>query len=259
MAFFALWIATIAVMAVPVIEKPAFLGDNDALLRLWWELLPLTGILIVTGIFVWVVEKKAINISLFKKPVKNIIWGLLLGCVWLGTVITVLFLMGILSFGSKNDVELLPVWFVAVFLNVVMQNFLVRGYLFSLFREKYNTVIAVVITTILFTALHGGAFEAGVVAVLNVITMSIFVSLLLIYNESLIAPIIAHFVWNSIGRLIFGVVSMADDYPNLWNSSLTGNNLISGGSFQVEGSIVVLAMNLILICFIAYMLKKRRK
>ena len=139
-----------------------------------------------------------------------------------------------------------------------MQNYLVRGYLFALFREKYNTITAVIITTVLFTAMHGGAFEAGVVAVLNVVTMSVFVSLLLIYTESIITPIIVHFIWNSIGRLIFGVVSMADDYPNLWDSNLSGNNLISGGVFKIEGSIVVFAINIILIAIMLYLLKKRK-
>jgi membrane protease YdiL (CAAX protease family) len=107
--------------------------------------------------------------------------------------------------------------------------------------------------------MHAGAFEAGFIAVLNVITMSVFVSLLLIHTESLLAPIIAHFIWNSIGRLVFGVVSMADDYPSMWNCNISGNILISGGEYKIEGSIVVLAANLILIALMTFLLKRRAK
>ncbi|MCL2081195.1 MAG: CPBP family intramembrane metalloprotease [Oscillospiraceae bacterium] len=257
--FFILWGLAIAVLAIPSVEKPAFLNGNAAYLRLWWEAVPLFGILLATGIFVWAVEKNKIKVPLFKSPVKNVTAGLALGCVWLGVTVLFLYITGVFAFGGKNSVDNLPVWFAAVFLNVVMQNYLVRGYLFSLLRAKYNTAAAVIITTVLFTAMHGGAFEAGVVAVLNVVTMSIFVSLLLIYTKSLLAPITAHFVWNGAGRLVFGVVSMADDYPNIWNGSLSGNALISGGSFRLEGSIAVLAMNLLLIAFMAFQLKKRSK
>ena len=257
--FFILWGLSITVIMIPVIAKPAFLNGNAAFLRLWWELIPLLGILLATGIFAWGVEKNRIKIPILKKPIKNTIIGLLLGCLWFGVTILFLFLIGVLTIGEKNNVPYLPIWFIAVLLNVIMQNYLVRGYLFSLFKEKYNTATAVIITTILFTALHGGAFEAGLVAVLNVITMSVFVSLLLIHTESLLTPIIVHFTWNSVGRLVFGVVSMADDYPNIWTCNLSGNNLISGGVFKIEGSIVVLAVNLVLITLMIFLLKRCSK
>lgn len=50
-------------------------------------------------------------------------------------------------------------------------------------------------TTILFTALHGGAFEAGVIPVLNVLTMNLLMTAVLEYSGSIIAPIIMHFLW----------------------------------------------------------------
>ena len=198
-SFFILWGLSLTLMVIPGIDEPTFLSGNAAFLRLWWELIPLLGILLTTVVFVLAIEKNKIKVPIFSKPIKNIIMGLLLGCVWLGAVMCFLYLIGALTFWEKINVPYLLIWFLAVLLNVIMQNYLVRGYLFSLFKEKYNAVTATTITTILFTALHAGAFEAGVVAVLNVVTMSVFVSLLLLYTESLLAPIIAHFVWNSIG------------------------------------------------------------
>jgi len=258
-AFFILWGATLPIMMIPSIEEPAFLNANTAFLRLWWELLPLISILLVTGIFVLLIERNKIKVPILNNLKKNIVMGFILGFLWLGAVVMFFILIGVFTFGDTNNVSFLPIWFVAVLLNVIMQNCLVRGYLFSLFKEKYNVIVAVIITTILFTALHGGAFEAGIIAVLNVATMSIFVSLLLIYTGGLIAPIIAHFVWNSLGRLILGVVSMADDYPNLFNISLSGSTLISGGAYMIEGSIVVLVMNILLIGFVTFLLCRQSK
>jgi uncharacterized protein len=57
-----------------------------------------------------------------------------------------------------------------------MQEVLVRGYLYQMIKNNYNIVVAVLISTGLFTFAHGGAFEAGILPVLNVITMSLFVT-----------------------------------------------------------------------------------
>ena len=255
--FFAFWAASLVIMSIPAVFKPVLIKGNSAFLRLWWEFIPLLALFLITGIFVWAVEKNKIKVPILKNPLRNTVLGMVLGCVWLGGTILVLSLIGDLTLGSKNDISYFAVWMLSVLLNVIMQEYLVRGYLFSLFREKYNTATAVIITTVLFMAMHGGVFEAGIVAVLNVITMSVFVSLLLIHAESLLAPIIVHFIWNGVGCLVFGVVSLADDYPSLWNCVISGNNFLSGGDAKIEGSIITLIMNGLLILFMVYRLKQR--
>jgi membrane protease YdiL (CAAX protease family) len=205
------------------------------------------------------IEKNRIVVPILKNPFKNIALGLMLGFVWIFGSIVFIYFLGGFRLGTKNEVSYLAFWFLAVLFNVAMQEYLVRGYLFSLLKEKYNVVLAITITTILFTVMHTGAFEAGVIPVLNIITMSVFVSLLLVYTESLLAPIIVHFVWNGVGRLVFGAVSLADDYPNVWDSLLQGNKLLSGGAAKIEGSMVVSIANLILVALMLFLIKVQRK
>ena len=88
---------------------------------------------------------------------------------------------------------MLWLWLFSAFINSVMQEVLVRGYLYQMIKNNYNIVVAVLISTGLFTFAHGGAFEAGILPVLNVITMSLFVTAVLEYTESLVAPIVIHF------------------------------------------------------------------
>ena len=107
--------------------------------------------------------------------------------------------------------------------------------------------MAAIITTVLFTVLHGGAFEAGVIPVLNVFTMSLLMIAVLEYSGSIIAPTIMHFLWNGIGALVLGGVSLADDYPSLLVTSFTGNEILSGGICKIEGSVIVLFVNVSLI------------
>lgn len=108
-----------------------------------------------------------------------------------------------------------------------------------------------------YDALYGGAFEAGTLPVLNVLTMSLFMTTVLEYTNSLIAPIIVHFLWNSVGAIILGGVSLAEDYPHLFNMTFGGNQLLSGGIYKIEGSVVVFVLNVIMI--IGFIMAKKKK
>lgn len=249
MGFFLGWAILSAIL-------PLTSSENPAIWRLWAETTPLLAILLFTYVF-WLIEKKTVKLHLFDNPLKGIIVGGVTGIVWLGIPVLIMLVAGIIRFEGKNSVPMFVVWMVAAFLNVIMQEFLVRGYLYQMFKQKHNIVAATIITTALFTLLHGGAFEAGVIPVLNVLTMSLLMTVILEYTGTIIAPIIMHFLWNGIGALVLGGVSLADDYPQLLNISLYGNDILSGGSCKIEGSIIVLVLNILLISF--FLIQNKRK
>ena len=125
-------------------------------------------------------------------------------------------------------------------------------------KQKYNIAVSTIVTSALFTLLHGGAFEAGLVPVVNVLTMSLLMTVILEYSGSLIAPTVMHFIWNGIGALVLGGVSLADDYPHLLNMTFSGSDLLSGGACKIEGSIVVLVVNAILLAVFIVLQRKSR-
>lgn len=225
--------------------------------RFWAELIPLLSIIVLTLIF-WLIDKRKIRLHLTGKPVYNIIVGCVTGVIWLGVSIGILSLIGVVHIDGRNQISMLWLWMFSAFLNTIMQEMLVRGYLYQMIKSNYNIVAAVIVSTGLFTFAHGGAFEAGIFPVLNVITMSLFVTAVLEYTDSLIAPIMIHFLWNGIGAIVLGGVSLAEDYPHLFNMVISGNPILSGGgSCKIEGSIIVLLMNLILM--IGFVMVKRKR
>lgn len=66
-----------------------------------------------------------------------------------------------------------------------------------------------------------------------------------------------HFLWNGIGALVFGGVSLADDYPHIFNTTFTGNEILSGGMCKIEGSIIVLFVSVILIILFIFLKNKQ--
>lgn len=98
------------------------------------------------------------------------------------------------------------------------------------------------------------------VPVFNVLTMSVFMTFLLEWSKSIWAPIIAHYLWNAVGSLVFNGVLLADDYPHILNAVFIGNDIVSGGVCRLEGSILVLIVNsifCIMIGFLSVMKTKR--
>jgi len=254
LGFLALWVVMIVLQSFPVIGEPVFTKGNSAIQRFWWELLPLICIVIVTLFFKIIVEKNKIKIHLLDNAVKNSIIGIIWGIVWIALPVLSLYIIKHLQFGAVNSVSFLYIWIISAILNVIMQEYLVRGYMFELLRKEYNIIISIIITSIIFTLFHAGAFLAGIIPVLSVFTMSIFVSLLLVYTKALLAPIIVHAVWNIIGSLL-GCVSLGSDYPVLINCTTSGNNIISGGIYKLEGSIFTLLVNIINIIVLIFLLK----
>lgn len=236
---------------------PLLNTNNPAIWRIWAEITPLFSIIVFSIIF-WMIEKKQVRLNLFENPAIGLRVGIIGGIFWLGCTIIILYLIGVIKFNGSNRVLMLPIWILAAILNVVMQELLVRGYLYQMIKQKHNIVAATIVTTTLFTALHGGAFEAGLIPVLNVVTMSLLMTVILEYTGSIIAPIIMHTIWNVVGAIIFGGVSLADDYPHLLNVIFSGNDILSGGSCKIEGSIVVFIMNTLMICLFV-ILKNRKK
>ena len=236
--FFVGWVICASVIPIPDTA-------SAVIWRFWAELIPLLSIIVLTLIFL-LIDKRKTQLHLTGRPVYNIILGCVTGSVWIGISVGILSIIGVVHIDGRNQISMLWLWMVSAFLNTVMQEMLVRGYLYQMLKSNYNTVAAVIVSTGLFTFAHGGAFEAGILPVLNVITMSLFVTAVLEYTDSLIAPIVIHFLWNGVGAIILGGVSLAEDYPHLFNMVISGNPILSGGSCKIEGSIIVLLMNLIL-------------
>ena len=230
-AFFVGWAICVSILPIPDTK-------SAAVWRFWAELIPLLSVIGFTIIF-WLIDKRNIRLHLTGKPVYNIVLGCITGAIWLGVSVVILSLTGVIHINGRNQISMLWLWLFSAFINSVMQEVLVRGYLYQMIKNNYNIVVAVLIST--------------------VITMSLFVTAVLEYTESLVAPIVIHFLWNGVGAIILGGVSLAEDYPHLFNMVISGNSILSGGSCKIEGSIVVLFMNLILMLGFVMAKKKRDK
>ncbi len=234
-------------------------SSDAAVWRFFAELVPLVALMLFTVVFL-LFEKGAVKIPIMENAKKGAISGLITGLVWIGSVVGILMSGGYLAVVGQNQVTYLWLWLASAFLNVVMQELLIRGYMYQLVKTHYSLPTAVTFTTLLFTALHWEAIETGVIPTLNVISMCLFTTALYEAKKTLLAPIMAHAAWNLIGAVVLGCVSLADDYPSLFVSVAYGDTLWSGGSATIEASLATTIVNVVLLLiFFALAAKKQAK
>lgn len=238
LVFFIGWAVLSGIIDIPV--------ENPALWRFFAELIPFAVIVAFTIVFLFR-EKGEISIPVRDPSGKGIMIGCAVGICWIGIVSGVLLLSHQLTIVGKNSVSMLWLWILSAFINTVMQELLVRGYIYQLVRQRYSLAAAIIVTTALFTLMHGGAFEAGILPVINVITMCLFTTALYEAENTLAAPVMAHAVWNIVGGIFLGGVSLADDYPHLLTLRASANTLLSGGTYMIESSIITLVVNILLL------------
>lgn len=231
------WMLCSSLVPIPAANSPA-VG------RLWLEVIPLACLIVFT-VILWILDGRQEKIRLVKNPIKSILTGLIAGFVWVVVTVFILSVMGVLQIATINQVEMVGVWIAVVLLNVMMQELLVRGYLYHMLQMNFNTIVAVIVTTLIFTLLHGSVLTAGIIPILNIVTMSLVMTAALETAGSLLAPVFMHFMWVSINAILLGTLSFAGEYPNIFGMAFEGNPLFTGEAYKFEGSLIVLILNVI--------------
>ena len=138
-AFFVGWAICVSILPIPDTK-------SAAVWRFWAELIPLLSVIGFTIIF-WLIDKRNIRLYLTGKPVYNIVLGCITGAIWLGVSVVILSLTGVIHIDGRNQISMLWLWLFSAFINSVMQEVLVRGYLYQMIKNNYNIVVAVLIST----------------------------------------------------------------------------------------------------------------
>lgn len=247
-AFFLLWAVLVGLGEIAT--------EDPALWRFGAELFPLLWTILITAVFCFF-EKGTVRIPLLHNLAKGSLTGLLIGLAWIFASAGLVTVFGFGQFTPASPVSHLWLWLLSAFLNTIMQELLVRGYLYQLLKGSFSLPVAAIATTALFTLMHGGAFAAGIVPVCSVITMSLFMTALYEYTETLAAPIFAHAAWNLTAGILLGCDALAADYPSVLIMRPQGSPFFSGGAYQISASFFVLILNTLL--FVLFLCLQKKK
>lgn len=227
-------------------NEPTFVPDDPAWLRLWWEVAPF----ILTAILTIIVARLLrAELPWHRRAPRSFVFGIAVGTLWIGTAMGVLLALGAISLTGPTPVAGASIYLASIALNAAMQELLVHGLLWVFIASRHGKRAALIATTIVFTAMHPGAFEAGWIAVANVVLAGLLFGYLTGWRGGLPAAIGAHISWNVIGGFILGAVILGDD--NSWYSTLSNHGVLGGAQGQgIEGGLVVLVTTLTMLLLV---------
>ena len=220
-------------------------------------------------VFLWVKfrEKRAFSsLGFFKEGwLKELGRGFLIGAVQFSLVVVLLLVTGTgsLKFGQVNLQSLIFVLAIIPFwiLQGGTEELVTRGWLFPAVSAKSNIFIGILISSVLFGALH--LFNPGVtvLSIVNIILDGIFACFLMLKYDNMWVLAGMHGAWNFVQGNIYGIqVSGQGASTSILNySSQSSVDWLSGGAFGAEGSIFATIVLIGCIAYLYWSLKKENR
>ena len=186
---------------------------------------------------------------------KGILAGLLLGFGTNGFCVLVSWLMGDIKLSYNGiDIVVLLAFLAAVFIQSSSEEVIDRCYLYQKLRRRYKSpLVAILINSLVFMALHIGNPGFTAVAGSQIFLVGVVFSLLVYYYDSLWAAFWFHTAWNYTQNIIFGLPNsgIVSEYSIFkLEAASARNGLFYNVNFGVEGSIGSSLVLLVLIVII---------
>jgi hypothetical protein len=182
---------------------------------------------------------------------KKFFSGLAVGVALFSSVIAFLWLLRVYHFQGRGTTAGLGAGALAALFAAVVEETLIRGFLFRIIQMLGGTWIAIAISSAFFGAAH--AFNPGATVTSSVaiaLEAGVLLAAAYVLTGSLWFPIGLHAGWNFSEGSLYGLsVSGFTVKSALTQGALTGPAILTGGAFGPEASIVAVAM-----CFSAAVL-----
>lgn len=187
-------------------------------------------------------EKREIKEFSSKGIAKYLLSGTMIGVVLQSLTMLVIVLNGGFEIVSVNPISNVIIPFTIAFTVAVFEEILIRGIIFRIIEEKLGSYISLLISAIIFGALHLLNPNSTLISGLCVgIEAGLLLGAAYIYTRNLWFPIAIHFAWNFMQSGIFGAITSGNEKTSsLLTTKLTGNSFITGGEFGPEGTIQAL-------------------
>ena len=208
------------------------------------------GMLLLYAFFVRWFEKKPAPDIPPRRIVPDTAQGLGYGAGFMLAVTLVMMLFGFYKVAEVHQDVALPLVtaFMRFLMVAVCEEVLFRGILFRWIDEKWGFPIALVVSAILFGLVHiaqPGATWWSSLAI--AIEAGLLLGAAYKYAGNLWLPIGIHWAWNFVQGNIFGFeVSGGDAGDSLLKATVEGPDILTGGVFGAEASIITVVLGLAL-------------
>ena len=248
-------IITLGIIGMPLANLD--LQDLTLDQKLVIQVLNVVVVFSIVFLFRKIADKKSI-LSLgfsIRNWFRNVIGGFLLSLslIGLGSVLLIVTKeIKIVNTGFRFEV-LAGYFFILIFVSLG-EEVLLRGYILNNLLDSTNKYVALVISSIIFSSMHLLNAHVSFLAFLNLFLGGILLGIQYIYTRNLWFAISQHLFWNFIQGPIMGFNISGNDTNSGFLVQYKEGNIINGGDFGFEGSIICTFLSvLFIVVIVAYL------
>jgi membrane protease YdiL (CAAX protease family) len=130
------------------------------------------------------------------------------------------------------------------------EEILMRGYILNNLMSSTNKYMALLISAVIFSILHGLNANISLLAFVNLMLAGIILGSTYIFTKNLWFPISLHLFWNFFQGPVLGYSVSGMKISSIFKVTLRGSNTVNGGQFGFEGSLVCTVLLIIAISLI---------
>ena len=221
----------------------------------------LIGTLLVIWMFTTpMYNEKFINLGFrIRNRFKDLVSGIGIGFIVMAIgYLLLLFLKEItfvkINFDSKEIIIAIALFIIVA----VTEEVLLRGYVLNNLMLSFNKYVALIVSSILFSLMHGFNPDIGLLSFFNLFLAGILLGLSYIHTKNLWFPIALHFSWN-LFQALFGFKVSGHAAYSIIEFKINEANIFNGGDFGFEGSILcVIAQVVAIIAIETYFRRKKQ-
>ena len=158
-------------------------------------------------------------------------------------VVAILLMSNNISLSLSKDLKIGII--IILTMLVLMQGFLeevvFRGYLMTRLAAKKGKWIAILLSSLFYLVFRMSNPTTSKIDLLNIFLISVVMSLLYWYFDNVLVIAIFHAFWNCISGLVFGFnlsgIKLSDSIFTV--AAISDKQILIGGSYGIEGSIIV--------------------
>ncbi|MBQ9661481.1 MAG: CPBP family intramembrane metalloprotease [Bacteroidales bacterium] len=237
------------------------------LIRNSWIQMGANVLTAVLGVFLYAVwtnltEHRPVTELALKRVGKDTGLGLLTGVLYFAVVAGLMALAGCYRITGAHFNFPAQLQAFCLFLPVaVFEEVLFRGIVFRMIDDRWNTVVALLISALIFGAIHlpnPGATLWSAFAI--AVEAGVLLAAAYKYSGTLWLPIGIHWAWNYVqGNVLGFAVSGNPMEEKVFSAVIAGPDWLTGGLFGAEASVIAVVVGLLLAFVFLYGSPKERR
>lgn len=182
-------------------------------------------------------------------------WGI--GAAMLTTCALLMMAVGTVTISKINFTPTLFIQFLIIIIAWSIQGtteeILARGWMFSSLSAKHNIPVGIVVSSLFFAAIHLGNNAISPISLLDLFFFGVLACLIMLKTDNIWVVSGVHAAWNCFQGNVFAFpVSGADTGAAFLEVNIKGPEWLSGGQFGVEGSVISLLVQGVMIAWLLY-------